>query len=101
MLSLQEQPVYRYDQPATTDLRTDWAPPPTEPSAPFEEGVSAPLRALAGDALDVCFRAWRGASGQRYIFSVYDRATCATYEHAVAMIVAIGADGERRHRLLS
>jgi hypothetical protein len=60
----------------------------------FREGE--PLAALAGEGLGVRFRGWRGASGKRYIFSVYESADCPAYCDAVLMAVAVGWDGERR-----
>ena len=57
---------------------------------------NAPLTALAGEAVGGRFRSWRGHSGRRYVFSVYDFACCPPYEHAVMIIAAAAPDGERR-----
>jgi hypothetical protein len=89
MLALREQPAHRRERPAM-NVR------PADPSAVARDGESTPLLALAGGALDGRFRSWRGASGQRYIFSVYDRQSCPAYEHAVTMIATVEPDGERR-----
>jgi hypothetical protein len=67
-----------------------------ESFADANAAVSAPLRALAGGALGARFRSWRGASGRRYVFSVYDQHSCPTFEHAVALIATVGRSGERR-----
>lgn len=58
--------------------------------------ANAELAALAGEALAGRFRHWRGWSGRRYVFSVYDPASCPAYEDAVLIVAAAGPDGERR-----
>jgi hypothetical protein len=60
----------------------------------FSEGE--PLAALAGEELGPRFRGWRGASGQRYTFSVYAGTECPAYCDAVMMAVAVGRNGGRR-----
>lgn len=67
-----------------------------EPAGRRRSADSAPLTALAGDALDGRFRSWRGRSGRRYVFSVYDSVSCPAYEHAVMMVAAKTPDGQRR-----
>ena|SRR5579883_439717 len=54
------------------------------------------LAALAGKALACRFRYWRGASGRRYVFSVYDPASCPAYEDVVLIAAAVTESGERR-----
>ena len=54
------------------------------------------LSVLAGDPLAGRFRHWRGLSGARYIFSVYDQASCPAYDDVVLMIAAVEADESRR-----
>jgi hypothetical protein len=54
------------------------------------------LSVLAGDSLAGRFRHWRGASGRRYIFSVYDQASCPAYDDAILIVATIDARGERR-----
>jgi hypothetical protein len=79
--------LFEYEQSAILPDR-----PPTSAA-----GVdSGRLAALAGGALAERFRRWRGASGQRYIFSVYDRGTCPAYDHAVLIAAMVAANGERR-----
>ena len=58
--------------------------------------ANAELAALAGEALAGRFRHWRGRSGRRYAFSVYDPASCPAYEDAVLIVAAVGPGGERR-----
>ena len=70
------------------------AAPPTAPSLP--EPDAEPLAALADEALSPRFCAWRGASGRRYIASVYPASACPAYCDAVLIAVAAGADGRRR-----
>jgi hypothetical protein len=96
MLALHEQLAYPRAQSALEVQAVGWTPRPARSSAPFNAGASAPLRALAGEALAARFRFWRGASGRRAIFSIFDRQSCPAYEHVVAMIVARDPDGERR-----
>ena len=80
MLALDEHSAVRCAQTAGSRRRAD----------------SAPLTVLAGDALDGRFRCWRGRSGRRYVFSVYNSISCPAYEHAVLMVAATTPDGERR-----
>ena len=68
------------------------AAPPTAPC--FAEGE--PLAALADDALSPRFCAWRGASGRRYIASVYEADLCPAYCDAALIAVATDPDGRRR-----
>jgi hypothetical protein len=96
MLALHEQLAYPRAQSALEVQAVGWTPRPARSSAPFNAGASAPLRALAGEALAARFRFWRGASGRRAIFSIFDRQSCPAYEHVVAMIVRRDPDGERR-----
>jgi len=58
--------------------------------------VSAPLQTLADGALSTKFRAWRGATGRRYIFSVYDRQSVPIYSGAVLVVAAALPDGDRQ-----
>jgi hypothetical protein len=54
------------------------------------------LAALEGNALARRFRYWRGASGRRYLFSVYNPASCPAYEDVVLIVAAVAESGERR-----
>jgi hypothetical protein len=65
-------------------------------ATPFGNSASAPLRALADNDLEDRYRNWLGASGRRYVFSVYDRETCPAYNFAVLVVAAVGRNGERR-----
>jgi hypothetical protein len=96
MLALQEQLSHSRGQSAFEVQRIGWARRQADSGPSSSEHASAPLRALAGNALGARFRSWRGASGRRYIFSIFDRQSCPAYEHVVAMIVAVDPDGERR-----
>jgi hypothetical protein len=69
------------------------AAPPTAPC--FAEAEGEPLAALADDALSPRFFAWRGASGRRYIASVYEADLCPAYCDAALIAVAAGPDGRR------
>ncbi len=65
-------------------------------------GGNAPLESLAGGSLASRFHAWRGASGRRYICSVFaaDRADpdagLPDFTDAIAMAVACDGEGRRR-----
>jgi hypothetical protein len=96
MLALQEQLSHPRGRSAFEVQQVGWARRPAGSTASPNEHASAPLRALAGNALSARFRSWRGASGRRYIFSTFDRQSCPAYEHVVAMIAAVDPDGERR-----
>jgi hypothetical protein len=54
------------------------------------------LSVLAGDPLAGRFRHWRGLSGRRYIFSVYDQASCPAYDDVVLIVAVVEADEARR-----
>jgi len=70
------------------------AAPPTAPD--LVEAEAEPLAALADETLSPRFCAWRGASGRRYIASVYDARACPAYCDAAVIAVAADADGRRR-----
>jgi hypothetical protein len=72
--------------------------PEAAPStAPYlAEAEAEPLAALVGEALSPRFCAWRGASGRRYIASVYEADACPAYCDAALIAVAAHADGRRR-----
>jgi len=72
-------------------------PEPAPPTAPyFAETEAEPLAALADEPLSPRFCAWRGASGRRYIASVYEARACPAYCDAALIVVAAGPDGRRR-----
>jgi hypothetical protein len=95
MLALEEQAECRSDHANLRDghamCRTPRASKPSGRSAD-----SAPLQALAEDGLSAKFRSWRGASGRRYVFSVYDRTSCPAYSDAVLVVASALADGDRK-----
>jgi hypothetical protein len=70
---------------------------PAPPTAPyFAETDAEPLASLADDPLSPRFCAWRGASGRRYIASVYEARACPAYCDAVLIVVEAAPDGRRR-----
>jgi hypothetical protein len=100
MLALEEQ----------TDRRGDFVNSKRAPEAGWRarSGASsyrlpdsAPLQALAEGALSARFRSWRGASGNRYVFSVYDRRSCPVYGDAVLVVASALADGDRKILLIA
>ena len=96
MLALQDRAAHRRDRtPAES-----WTEAPG-PSLQFREGDdSAPLLALADEPLAARFRSWRGASGGRYVFSVYEPLDCPAYQHAVILVAAVDEAGERKARCI-
>ena len=67
------------------------------PPARVRGAVGAPLACLAGGALTRRFHAWRGASGTRYVFSVFPLSVdIPEFEDAVMLAVAMAAGGRRR-----
>ncbi len=73
-----------------------WPEPAPSTAAFLAETEAEPLVALSDEALSPRFRSWRGASGRRYIVSVYDAHGCPAYCEAVLIAAAVGADGRRR-----
>ena len=73
----------------------DRGPPPSRAvvNPPADDGR---LAALADGSLAAQFRYWRGASGRRYVFSVYDKVSCPAYDHAVLIAVTKEASGRRQ-----
>ena len=72
-------------------------PEPAPSTAPvLAEADGEPLAALTGQSLSPRFCSWRGASGRRYIVSVYDTRACPAYCDAVLIAAAVDADGRRR-----
>jgi hypothetical protein len=77
----------------------DWFDgPPPRPSA----ATSAPLAALAGGALASRFHAWHGASGRRYVCSVFQAPPTGKlgdapgFASAVILAIGFAPDGSRR-----
>jgi hypothetical protein len=58
--------------------------------------ANQPLAALADASFAQRFRHWRGESGRRYIFSVYDPFACPSYDNAVLIAAARDENGEAR-----
>ena len=82
---------------AAASVSFDPWPEPAPPTAPrMAEAEAEPLAALADEPLSPRFCAWRGASGRRYIASVYEARACPAYCDAALIAVAIAADGRRR-----
>ena len=54
------------------------------------------LKALAKSALTARFCSWRGRSGKRYVFSVYEPARCPAFCDAVLLAVTREPSGRRR-----
>ena len=65
-------------------------------SAPARSAASQALTSLANEKLAERFRHWRGASGRRYIFSLYAPESCPAYDDAVLIVALKAADGLRR-----
>jgi len=82
---------------AASPFTADEWPEPAPPTAPhFAESEPEALAALADEPLSPRFCAWRGASGRRYIASVYDAGACPAYCDATLIAVAVDPDGRRR-----
>ena len=61
-----------------------------------QEGRNESLRALEGEGFADRFRTWIGASGRRYVFSVFEPTDCPAYCGAVLIAAVVEANGERR-----
>ncbi len=68
-------------------------------------GVNAPLVSLAGGSLASRFHAWFGASGQRYICSIFaadaTKPDCGLPDFAEAIVLAVAREPEGERRLLA
>jgi len=94
MFAYRDSPLYRTDDDATVlDSRTGIG---SGRGLEEHEGCSESLRALDGEVLAERFRSWVGASGRRYIFSVFDPADCPAYCGAVLIAARVEANGARR-----
>jgi hypothetical protein len=83
--------------PAAPAAEAEPWPEPAPPTAPpLAETEGEALAALAEEDLSPRFRSWRGASGRRYIVSVYEARACPAYCDAVLIAAAVEADGRRR-----
>jgi hypothetical protein len=67
-----------------------------ETTAPARIIANLPLASLADEKLAGRFRHWRGASGRRYIFSLYEPESCPAYDDAVLIVAAKCPGGLRR-----
>ena len=85
------------------DLRFAYEAPraPGRSRVPSGPAAHAPLAGLAGTDLSRRFCYWRGASGHRYLFSVFRLGSrnveerCPGFERAIVLAVAHRHDGER------
>jgi hypothetical protein len=93
MLALREEVARRCDDANLGKIPTAGAA--AKSLSARQDNDSAPLLALADGALSARFRSWRGASGKRYVFSVYDRRSCPAYSSAVIVIASARPDGGR------
>jgi hypothetical protein len=95
MLALRED-VGHYCDPADVAIqKVGQTVTASRSSSPTQARNSEPLLTLAGNALATRYRCWRGASGRRYVFSVYSRQACPAYRHAVILVVSVQRDGAR------
>ena len=81
--------------PAGSFEPDSWPEPALSPAVLVAED-GEPLASLLGDTLSPRFCSWRGASGRRYIVSVYSSSACPAYCDAVLLAVAVAANGRRR-----
>ncbi len=73
---------------------TAWIGSPS-PHASVCESESLPLFGLAHSDLAGRYSHWLGASGKRYLFSVYDPAACPAYCDAVLVVAKVDDFGRR------
>lgn len=59
------------------------------------EGESQGLSSLAGSPLAGRYAQWLGASGRRYLFSVYDPQSCPAYCEAILVLAKVDEHGRR------
>jgi hypothetical protein len=69
---------------------------PIETDAPSPAVDNQALASLADEKLAGRFRHWRGASGRRYIFSLYEPESCPAYDDAVLIVAVKFPGGVRR-----
>ena len=90
----QHVPHASHRQPQGLVESTRWGEHLERPAGFLREGE--PFPELTDDILGDRFRSWRGASGRRYIFSVFDSSNCPAYCEAVLIAVVIEDGGHRR-----
>ncbi|WP_374305532.1 hypothetical protein [Methylocella sp.] len=89
-------------RPVLTRIRLSGPPEPASAPALPAAARGAPLRCLAGEEFAEHFHKWRASSGRRCVFSVFPVRRDAAwfglpeFESAVALGVAVEANGERR-----
>ena len=97
-------PFFQCPAPAGISLRGFAEDPPPPPSGrPLGGGQSlagAPLAALSGSALARRFWTWTGASGRRYICSVFAAGECPAFAEAIVIAVGVDREGSRRALLI-
>jgi len=69
---------------------------PAAPAGGFCEDGAAPLEALANTSMAARFSHWRGASGRKYLFSVYAPTACPAYRDAILIAAFVDGDGFRQ-----
>lgn len=69
---------------------------PAETGPPARILANQALASLADEKLAGRFRHWRGASGRRYIFSLYEPESCPAYDDAVLIVAVKCTAGLRR-----
>lgn len=75
---------------------------PCVADGPLARACGAPLAALVGGALVDKFHAWRGRSGQRYMFSVFPiDADMPDFDDAVVIATAVGSGAARQSLLIA
>lgn len=68
---------------------------PTRPSSAAADPAGAPLACLAGDAPASRLRAFRGASGRRYVTTAFDVADAAWLDFEDALVLVVARPGGR------
>lgn len=92
----QNNPVEPCPNPLNLWGRLPWPESANFSERSFCEGDDAPFAALDAEILNGRFRAWAGASGRRYIFSVYDPEQCPAYCYGILIGTATTFDGHCR-----
>lgn len=95
MISSAQSASFQYSGPLSGQTPPSLWSAETPPRTGVCEGEARPLSALAGSDLAGRYSQWLGASGRRYLFSIYDPSSCPAYSDAILVLAKVDGLGRR------